>query len=160
MTTDHDLGVRILSGAPYKKCNYNMNFQLKKNKSNFVPLTPLSFLYRTKNIFPKRTAWIYGKRKATSTQGVDNLDRKAGKASESIDGLGKSSDETTTGQRDMLGTIFGVQMGLSLLTGATSDAGTACPERGSGRSISSSPRAISSPTRRSRSSSRHASHWD
>ena len=26
---------------------------------------PLSFLYRTKNIFPKRTAWIYGKRKAT-----------------------------------------------------------------------------------------------
>ena len=42
-----------------------MNFQLKKNKSNFVPLTPLSFLYRTKNIFPKRIAWIYGKRKAT-----------------------------------------------------------------------------------------------
>ena len=30
-----------------------MSSQLKKNKSNFVPLTPLSFLYRTKNIFPK-----------------------------------------------------------------------------------------------------------
>ena len=42
-----------------------MNLQLKKNKSNFIPLTPLSFLYRTKNIFPKRIAWIYGKRKAT-----------------------------------------------------------------------------------------------
>ena len=41
-----------------------MDYHLKKNKSNFVPLTPLSFLYRTKNIFPKRTAWIYGKRKA------------------------------------------------------------------------------------------------
>ena len=53
MTTDHDLGVRILSGAPYKECDHNMNSQLKKNKSNFVPLTPLSFLYRTKNIFPK-----------------------------------------------------------------------------------------------------------
>ena len=39
--------------------------KLKKNKSNFVPLTPLSFLYRTKNIFPKRIAWIYGSRKAT-----------------------------------------------------------------------------------------------
>ena len=65
MTTDHDLGVRILSGAPYKECDHNMNSQLKKNKSNFVPLTPLSFLYRTKNIFPKRIAWIYGKRKAT-----------------------------------------------------------------------------------------------
>ncbi len=42
-----------------------MNLQLKKNKANFISLTPLSFLYRTKNIFPKRTAWIYGKRKAT-----------------------------------------------------------------------------------------------
>ncbi len=42
-----------------------MDAKLKKNKSNFVPLTPLSFLYRTKNIFPKRIAWIYGKRKAT-----------------------------------------------------------------------------------------------
>jgi len=41
-----------------------MDYHLKKNKSNFVQLTPLSFLYRTKNIFPKRTAWIYGKRKA------------------------------------------------------------------------------------------------
>ena len=42
-----------------------METQLKKNNANFVPLTPLSFLYRTKNIFPKRIAWIYGKRKAT-----------------------------------------------------------------------------------------------
>ena len=65
MTTDHDLGVRILSGAPYNEFYYNMDSKLKKNKSNFIPLTPLSFLYRTKNIFPKRIAWIYGKRKAT-----------------------------------------------------------------------------------------------
>ena len=65
MTTDHDLGVRILSGAPLIKNDYDMSLQLKKNKSNFVQLTPLSFLYRTKNIFPKRIAWIYGKRKAT-----------------------------------------------------------------------------------------------
>ena len=42
-----------------------MSLQLKKNKSNYVQLTPLSFLYRTKNIFPKRIAWVYGKRKAT-----------------------------------------------------------------------------------------------
>ena len=37
---------------------------LAKNKANFFPLTPLSFLYRTAEVFPKRTAWIYGKRKA------------------------------------------------------------------------------------------------
>ena len=64
MTTDHDLGVRILSGAPHKERNYNMGFQIKKNNANFVPLTPLSFLYRTAEIFPKRLAWIYGNRKA------------------------------------------------------------------------------------------------
>ncbi|MAI02832.1 MAG: acyl-CoA synthetase [Rickettsiales bacterium] len=42
-----------------------MTSLLKKNKANFVELTPLSFLYRTKEIFPNRLAWIYGKRKAT-----------------------------------------------------------------------------------------------
>ena len=38
---------------------------LKKNKANFIQLTPLSFLYRTKEIFPNRLAWVYGNRKAT-----------------------------------------------------------------------------------------------
>ena len=38
---------------------------LLKNKANFSALTPLSFLYRTAEIFPKRLAWIYEKRKAT-----------------------------------------------------------------------------------------------
>jgi fatty-acyl-CoA synthase len=42
-----------------------MSLILKKNKANFVQLTPLSFLYRTKEVFPQRLAWIYGKRKAT-----------------------------------------------------------------------------------------------
>ena len=39
--------------------------ELPKNKANFTQLTPLSFLYRTVEIFPKRLAWIYGKRKAS-----------------------------------------------------------------------------------------------
>ena len=39
--------------------------ELPKNSANFTSLTPLSFLYRTVEIFPKRLAWIYGKRKAT-----------------------------------------------------------------------------------------------
>ena len=37
---------------------------LSKNKANYSSLTPLSFLYRTAEIFPKRLAWIYGNRKA------------------------------------------------------------------------------------------------
>ena len=36
---------------------------LEKNIANYSPLTPLSFLYRTVNIFPKKIAWIYGKRR-------------------------------------------------------------------------------------------------
>ena len=36
MTTDHDLGVRILSGAPHKECNDNMDSQFKRNNANFV----------------------------------------------------------------------------------------------------------------------------
>ncbi len=63
MTTDHDLGVRILSGAP--KDLETIMPMLNKNKANFVPLTPLAFLYRTKEVFPERLAWVYKKRKAT-----------------------------------------------------------------------------------------------
>ncbi len=54
-----------------------MPLQLKKNKSNFVQLTPLSFLYRTQNIFPKRTAWIYGKRRASYEEFYDRCKQLA-----------------------------------------------------------------------------------
>ncbi len=37
---------------------------LEKNIANYSSLTPLSFLYRAVNIFPKKIAWIYGKRRA------------------------------------------------------------------------------------------------
>ena len=36
---------------------------LEKNKANFVPLSPLTFLERTKDIYPNYEAIIYGKRK-------------------------------------------------------------------------------------------------
>ncbi len=36
---------------------------LDKNDANFVPLSPLTFLERTKDIYPKYEALIYGKRK-------------------------------------------------------------------------------------------------
>ena len=36
---------------------------LEKNKANFVPLSPLTFLERTKEIYPNYEAVIYGKRK-------------------------------------------------------------------------------------------------
>ena len=41
---------------------------LNKNKANFVPLTPLSFLQRAKDIYPTYEALIYEDRKYTWTQ--------------------------------------------------------------------------------------------
>ena len=38
---------------------------LNKNDANFVPLTPLSFLVRAAKVYPARTAYIHGARKAT-----------------------------------------------------------------------------------------------
>ena len=78
MTTDHDLGVRILSGAPkfLQRRKYLMN-TLKKTRANFTQLTPLSFLYRTVEIFPNRLAWIFGKKKATYCEFYKNCKRLA-----------------------------------------------------------------------------------
>ena len=43
--------------------NYETN--LDKNKANFVPLTPLSFLQRAKDVYPKYEALVYEDRKYT-----------------------------------------------------------------------------------------------
>ena len=45
------------------KSNYEMN--LDKNATNFVPLSPLSFIERTKDVYPKYASVIYGDRTYT-----------------------------------------------------------------------------------------------
>ena len=39
--------------------------QLTKNPANFAPLTPLSFLERTADVYPQRIAWIHGGRQTS-----------------------------------------------------------------------------------------------
>ena len=46
--------------------HYDKN--LEKNNANFVPLTPLSFLERAKDIYPNYEALVYEDRKYTWTQ--------------------------------------------------------------------------------------------
>ncbi|MGD9306171.1 MAG: AMP-binding protein, partial [Desulfobacterales bacterium] len=46
-----------------KKSNYEIN--LDKNAANFVPLSPLSFIERTKDVYPNYTSAIYGERRYT-----------------------------------------------------------------------------------------------
>ena len=45
---------------------YNQN--LDKNNANFVPLTPLSFLERAKDIYPDYEALVYENRSYTWSQ--------------------------------------------------------------------------------------------
>ena len=42
--------------------------QLEANAANFVPLTPLSFLHRTADIYPQRESLIYNQRRYTWAQ--------------------------------------------------------------------------------------------
>ena len=57
---------------------------LSKNKANFVPLTPLSFLDRAKDVYPDYEAIVYENRKYTwkevyrrCVKFASSLDRKS-----------------------------------------------------------------------------------
>ena len=43
----------------------NFSVNLEKNNANFVPLTPLTFIERTKDVFPNYESIIYGDRSYT-----------------------------------------------------------------------------------------------
>ncbi len=43
----------------------NYNKDLDKNKANYIPLSPLTFIERIKDVYPNYEALIYGKRKYT-----------------------------------------------------------------------------------------------
>ena len=56
-----------------KKNHYEMN--LDKNAANFVPLSPLSFIERTKDVYPNYTSVIYGDRTYTWLETLGPYDR-------------------------------------------------------------------------------------
>ena len=55
--------------------DYDKN--LDKNKANYVPLTPISFIERTKDIYPNYEAIVYKKRSYTWKQRSE--ERRVGK---------------------------------------------------------------------------------
>ena len=55
--------------------DYNEN--LEKNNANFVPLTPITFLERTKDIYPNYESIIYKKRVYTWKKTYDRCARFA-----------------------------------------------------------------------------------
>ena len=48
-----------------------------KNAANYQPLSPISFLLRTVEIFPEHIAWIYGKKKCTYSKLLDRCNKLA-----------------------------------------------------------------------------------
>jgi len=48
-----------------------------KNAANYQPLSPISFLLRTAEIFPEHIAWIYGKKKCTYAELLDRCNKLA-----------------------------------------------------------------------------------
>ena len=62
--------------------------QLKANDANFVPLTPLSFLQRSADIYPQREAVIYNSRRYSWAQTRARCTRVA--SSLAARGLGKN----------------------------------------------------------------------
>ena len=52
------MGGKRTDKSPYKD-------GLERNDANYVPLTPLSFLRRAAAVYPERTAWIHGSRRAS-----------------------------------------------------------------------------------------------
>ena len=62
--------------------------QLEANNANFVPLTPLSFLHRSADIYPQRDAVIYNNRRYTWSQTRARCTRVA--SSLAARGLGKN----------------------------------------------------------------------
>ena len=51
--------------------------ELNKNKSNYWALTPISFLLRTANIWPEKTAWVHGSKKNNYKQLLSRCKRIA-----------------------------------------------------------------------------------
>jgi fatty-acyl-CoA synthase len=50
---------------------------LDRNPANYVPLTPISFLERTADVFPSRTAWIHGPQRVDYAEFRKNCRRLA-----------------------------------------------------------------------------------
>ena len=66
----------------------NFDHNLDKNPSNFIPLSPITFLERAKDIYPDYEALFYGNRKYTWKQTYDRCIQFASALEKNGIGLG------------------------------------------------------------------------
>ena len=70
--------------------SYDTN--LEKNKANYIPLTPLSFLERAKDVYPNYEAIVYEDRKYTWSE----VYKRAVKFASALEKIGVSKGDTVS----------------------------------------------------------------
>ena len=70
--------------------NYNKN--LEKNNVNFVALSPITFLERTKDVYPDYEAAVYGNRKYTWL----DIYKRATKFASALEKIGVGNGDTVS----------------------------------------------------------------
>lgn len=83
---------------------------LPKSDANFVPLSPLSFITRTADLFPDRTAVIYGERQYTWAESYARMRQLASALAAMGLGIGDTVSVVASNTPEMFEAHFGVPM--------------------------------------------------
>jgi len=83
---------------------------MPRNDANFVPLSPLSFITRTADLFPDRTAVIYGARRYTWAESYARMRRLASALTNAGLGLGDTVSVIAANTPEIFEAHFGVPM--------------------------------------------------
>ena len=83
---------------------------MPRNDANFVPLSPLSFITRTADLFPDRTAVIYGERRYSWAESYARMRRLASALSGAGLGIGDTVSVIAANTPEMFEAHFGVPM--------------------------------------------------
>jgi fatty-acyl-CoA synthase len=93
----------------------NNSENLARNAANFVPLTPISFLHRAKDVYPDREAVIHGKRRYTWRE----LHQRASRLARALLAIGIKRGQTVAviaaNTPEMVEAHFGVPMAGAVL---------------------------------------------
>ena len=83
---------------------------MPRNDANFVPLSPLSFITRTADLFPDRTAVIYGECRYTWAESYARMRRLASALTGAGLGIGDTVSVIAANTPEMFEAHFGVPM--------------------------------------------------
>ena len=86
-----------------------------KTKANYEPLTPISFLVRTKDIFPQRTSVIYGEKRFTWAQTYERCVRLASALNNHGVGIGDTVSILALNTPEIFEAHYGVNMAGGVL---------------------------------------------